>query len=189
MRAFELLSKGLDVTPLTEALARQPELWLDETTRQDYAGSAHKDTQSIFLRWCKSLDVNAAFTEIPAFDLSAMGKLREAHELINYTIHRAGGLQLGRVLIVSLRSGGVITPHSDEGVYADYYERFHIALKSEDCHFYCGDESVQMKTGELWWFNHKETHQVKNLGTEDRLHLIIDMVAPNFRRERVPHAV
>lgn len=185
MRNFELLSTGLNVGPLSGALKRQPELWGEITGRQDHPASPHKDTECVFLRWCKNLDVQSVFTEIPAFDFPAMGKLREAHELINYTIRRVSALQLGRVLIVSLRPGGVITPHADEGAYADYYERFHIVLKSEYGNvFQCDEELVEMKTGELWCFNHKTEHTVRNLSDQPRLHMIIDAVAPKYRRER-----
>lgn len=190
MRSFELLSSGLDVEPLNEALKRQTELWDEVTGRQDYPGSAHKDTKAIFLRWCKGLDVQSAFTEIPAFNFPAMGKLKEAHNLINEITSRAGAKELGRILIVNLRSGGAITPHADEGVYADYYERFHLVLHSESGNiFKCDGEEVEMKTGELWWFNHKECHEVVNKSQSDRIHLIIDAVAPTFRRERLSHAV
>lgn len=189
MRHFEHLSSGLDVKPLTEALARQPELWSEVTGRQEYPGSAHRQTKAIFLRWCKGLDIKSAFTEIPAFNFPAIGKLPEAHELINKTIHRVGALELGRVLIVSLQPGGVITPHADEGAYADHYERFHIALYSKDCVFHCGGEMAEMKEGELWWFNHKLEHTVINISHEPRLHLIIDCVSPMFRESRLPKGV
>lgn len=187
MRNFECLSKGLDVCPLVEALGRHKALWNDITDRQTFPGSAHKDTTSIFLRWCKGLDINAAFTEIPAFNYPAMGELKEAHDLINYVIRRVGAKELGRIIIVNLKAGGFIEPHADEGAYADHYERFHIALNSEPGNlFTTEDETVEMATGELWWFNHKEQHQVLNVSGYDRIHMIIDCVAPMYRRERAP---
>ena len=160
MTHFLRLATGLDVSKLMGELDAQPQLFDEITGRQDYPGSAHKDTKCVFLRWCKGLDVTSAFTEIPAFDFPAMGKLPAAHELINYSIHRANAQQLGRVLIAKLRPGGVITPHADEGAYADFYERFHVVLKSEDGNiFRCEDETVEMKTGDLWCFNHKSEHE------------------------------
>lgn len=187
---FERLSTGLNVSKLLSAIKAQPSLFSEITGRQDYEGSAHKDTQSIFLRWCKGLSVDSAFSEIPAFDFPAMGKLPEAQELINYAVRRVGARQLGRVLIASLRPGGTIVPHADEGAYADYYERFHIALQSDEGNWFrCEDEAVFMAAGDLWCFNHKAEHQVRNYSDRDRIHLIIDMVAPQFRSERIRHAV
>lgn len=186
---FQRLASGLNVTPLVDAIARQEDLFSEITKRQDYAGSAHADTRSIFLRWCKGLDVQSAFTEIPAFDFPAMGKLAEARELIQYTIRRVQAQEFGRALIVALRPGGIIMPHADEGAYADHYERFHIVLKSEPgVLFRCDDETVEMKPGELWCFNHKIEHEVRNHSGHERIHLIMDMVAPQFRRERHQHA-
>jgi Aspartyl/Asparaginyl beta-hydroxylase len=181
---FQKLASGLAVFPLLSAIDAQPKLFKEISGRQDYQGSAHQDTKSIFLRWCKDLGVSSAFTEIPAFDYPAMGKLPEAQELIQFAIRAAGGQKLGRVLIVSLRPGGVITPHADEGAYADHYERFHIVLKSESVIFKCADEWVEMEPGDLYWFNHKEQHEVASYSKEPRVHMIIDMVAPKFRRER-----
>lgn len=190
MLNFQNLSAKLDVRPLLCSLERQPELWNEITGRQDYPGSAHGNTKSIFLRWCKGLDINSAFTEIPAFNFPAMGKLPEAHELINSVIQKAGGQELGRVLIVNLCPGGRILPHADEGAYADYYERFHIVLKSEDGNFFrCGKEITKMLPGEVWCFNHKERHEAINNSQSDRIHMIVDMVAPQFRQERISHAV
>lgn len=190
MQSFECLSRGLDVCPLVEALKRNPELWDEITGREAFPNSPHKDTKSIFLRWCRGLELQSAFTEIPAFDYPAMGKLSEARELINQTLQKVNATELGRVLIVNLRVGGAITPHSDEGAYADYYERFHIALSCKPGNlFSCNGETVEMNPGELWWFNHKERHKAHNISGNDRIHMIIDCVAPTYRRERMAHAV
>ena len=40
--------------------------------------------------------------------------------------------------------------------------------------FHCEEETVHMWPGELWWFNNKKTHWVKNNSKSDRIHLIID---------------
>lgn len=187
---FKLIQSGIDVSKLASSLAAQPSLFDEITDRQDFEGSAHKDTRAIFLRWCKGLSLLSAFTEIPAFNFPAMGQLTEAHELINKITSEVHAKELGRVLIANLRSGGVITPHADEGAYADHYERFHLVIKSEAGNeFICGGETVEMKTGELWWFNHKQEHTVLNRSASDRIHLILDAVAPAYRHERIQRAV
>ena len=56
---------------------------------------------------------------------------------------------------------------------ADYYDRMHYVVSGE-CDFTCGDETVHMRQGEAWWFNHRLMHSVVNNGAEDRVHLIID---------------
>lgn len=170
---------------LFEEVARQPELFYEITARQDYAGAYHQDTETIFLRWCRSQTVEAAFTEIEAVDYPSLKKLPSAKELMWSADHLVHGLEIGRMILVKFKPGGVIRPHIDEGPYADYYERFHISIDSEvgNC-FMVDGRYVHMKPGELWWFNHKKTHSVINFSSTPRLHLIIDIKAPMYRRER-----
>lgn len=54
--------------------------------------------------------------------------------------------------------------------------RIHIPLVTNDnCIFTVGDESINMKVGEIWEMNNdKLPHSVVNDGDEDRVHLIID---------------
>lgn len=185
MQNFQRLTTGLPVAALNAAIGRQPELWAEITDRQSYDGSAHRATETIFLRWCKGQTLEAAFTEIPAIDYPATVKLPGAYSLIQEAMKKIGSTELGRVLIVSLKPKGMITAHVDEGAYADHYERFHLVLEAEvgNC-FFCDDEMVEMKPGELWNFDHKKSHWVWNDSDNPRVHLIIDAVAPDFRRER-----
>jgi Aspartyl/Asparaginyl beta-hydroxylase len=79
-------------------------------------------------------------------------------------------------MLVRLKAGGAITPHVDEGAYAQHYARFHLPIDSTAaCRFFCGDESVHMAPGEFWWFDHQREHSVVNDGP-DRVHLILDLV-------------
>jgi len=40
-----------------------------------------------------------------------------------------------------------------------------------------------MREGELWWFDNKALHEAMNLGSEDRIHLIFDVLGPQKKRE------
>ncbi len=188
LQHFERLSTGLPIQPLLEAIARKPELWRDITARQSTPGSAHKYTESIFLRWARELTIEACFNDIEAVNYPALGELPEALPLIADVIDRVDGGKLGRVLITSLAPGGTISKHSDEGAVADHYERFHICLQSDEGNTFSASidqaETVRMRPGQLWWFNHKAEHWLANHSTRPRLHLIIDVVAPKYRRER-----
>jgi hypothetical protein len=191
LRNFQLLESGIDVAPLLGAIERQPELFSEITARQEHPGSPHKYTEAIFLRWAKELTVEACFTDLEAVDYPAYEKLPEARPLVAQIMRRVGGKKLARVMIANLKSGGFIDPHSDEGAYADHFERFHLSLQSDDGNSFLvwnrkpdWAEWVHMKPGELWAFNHKSCHQVLNDSNRDRLHLIVDCVAPEYRRER-----
>lgn len=191
LQNFKRLKTGVDVAPLLAALERKPHLFDQITARQQAPGSPHRYTRAIFLRWCQTQTVEAAFTEIPAVDYPAMAELPEAWPLICEVLKESESRELGRVLITELQSGGAIDPHPDEGIVADHYERFHIPLRSEPGNWFScmipGSkirEIVHMREGELWWFNHKRVHELDNRSHLPRLHLIVDCVAPAFRRER-----
>jgi len=187
---FKKIASNIDVKPLIDQVYKNWFLFNDNQTRQKYPGSAHGDTESIYLRWARGQTVQAAFTEIHAYNYPALETISEANGLIDLCFKLVGGKELGRVMIVNLKPNGFITPHADEGAYADHYERFHLSLESEDGNiFFVGEpdrvgEFVHMRPGELWWFNHKNKHWVFNNSEKPRLHMILDIVSPANRRER-----
>lgn len=187
---FALLKSRVDVYPLLKAVERNHNLYGQITARQETPGSPHGDTKAIFLRWSRELSIRAAFEDIEAVDFPAFFQLPEARDLIAEVVKATGATKLGRVLITSLKPDGVILPHADEGAVADHYERFHVVLKSEPGNFFYSQisdnkgEYVHMKEGEIWWFNHKRPHWVENNSDCERVHLIVDAVAPAYRRER-----
>ena len=148
-----------------------PELWTKETWRQESKGSAHGDTETIFLRMCRPRTAWAVFNDLQAFYTEHASQFKVPLWRIAQLIMPAE--RLGRIMLVKLRAGGQITPHIDQGKYADYYDRMHYVVSGE-CDFTCGDETVHMRQGEAWWFNHRLMHSVVNNGAEDRVHLIID---------------
>lgn len=190
MNHFTRIAENIEIRPLYDTVVKHWDLFDRITARQTTPGSPHHHTQSIFLRWCENLTVPAVFTDIPAVDFPALDLLPEARPLIDKVVELVGGKELGRVLIANLLPGGKIDKHIDEGAYADHYERFHLILMSDPGNIFFIEaepglsECAHMLPGELWWFNHKEPHYVWNDSTRGRLHMIIDVVAPKWRRER-----
>ena len=92
---------------------------------------------------------------------------------------RVDGHELGRLLVTKIRPGGRILPHAD--VTGDYVNqgnisRYHIVLQGlPGSQFRAGDETVCMRTGEVWWFNAHAEHEVFNNSADDRIHLIADV--------------
>lgn len=188
--SFQQISKGLPVQDLIRAIQTRDSFWARRTERQDTPGSPHHDTETIFLRWANTQTILAAFTEIEAVDYPEYDFLPEARPLVNRCLDLVSASQLGRVILTKLHPGGFIDQHIDEGAYADHYERFHVPLTSEAGNHFTVlapsgvIEDVHMKPGELWCFNHKRMHSVVNRSDEERIHLIIDAVAPAYRKER-----
>ena len=185
---FKLITEGLDVAPLLSKLAANPALWTEHIERQTYPGSAHAATETIYLRWATDQSPAGGFYCLESEDLleSLLDLTPEIGPLFQSVLRHIGcGEQpeVGRVILVKLAPHGHIAEHVNEGPYADRYERFHVCLSGTSS-FYVEGEQQEMKPGELWWFNHKKAHKVHNFSHQPRIHLIIDLVAPEYRKLR-----
>jgi hypothetical protein len=179
---FELLVSGLDVKPLLEALEAQPELWKENTLRQDYPTSCHGDTENIFLRGPKSLTPEDYFFDLSALNYPAMYKLDDVVTPIVWPVlKKLEVTELGRMIIVKLKPHGVVGTHIDEGDYADHFSRFHICLQADSGSTLTAyNESKHFSPGEAWWFNHKSVHFATNDSDLPRIHIIFDAVSPLY---------
>lgn len=187
MTMFLKVAEGINVGPLVQRLSEMPHLWEQITARQEAPGSPHKDTEAIFLRWCKGQDAASVFNDLEAVDYSAARILmpQVGQVLLALLTMLGETAELGRVMIVKLKPGGVITRHMDEGKYADFYDRFHVCLSSKlGNSFFVGRDVFEARPGEAYWFNHKQEHEVHNFSDADRLHMIVDVAVPKFRAMR-----
>jgi len=183
---FRLVKSGLNVQPLLDDLRDWSHLFDKHTARQETPGSPHVDTKTIFLRWSKELSVDTVFTDLVAVDYPEIDCLYHAKQVILEVMKHTKAEKLGRVIIVSLKPGGQIPEHVDEGDYADHYERFHVCLASDAGNlFYNEKEAVYMRPGQIWHFNHKKPHKVENKSLSERIHLIVDLVSSKYRGLRL----
>lgn len=178
MRNFLKVADGIDVMPLLVALKSNPQLWDQNTLRTCHAETAHSEVSDIWLRFNEIHDesVTDVADDHESINYPAFWALPQARTLIFGLMARVEGERLGRCLITKLPPSGRIHPHEDGGSHAAYYERFHIVLQSLPGNvFRCGDESVGMRQGEVWWFDNAIEHEVINNSADDRIHLIIDI--------------
>ena len=79
-------------------------------------------------------------------------------------------------MFVNLPPKKQINPHVDLLLFASKFDRFHIpVITNDDCIFTVGDESKNLKVGELWEINNdKFIHSVYNGGEADRVPIILD---------------
>jgi len=184
MRNFLLMGRGIDVNPLMLQITRQPQLWKSDTYLRDYPQGPFEDVDTIFLRFPP-----ASVTELErsqrdqheCINMDGMIHLPAARKLIFNLMAAIEGERLGRCMINRIRPGGRIFPHADTPAHANYWDRHHIVLKGlPGAQFRCGDETVQMGTGEVWFFRNELEHEVVNNSAEDRLHLIVDIRTSHF---------
>lgn len=188
MKNFVHIASNVPVTPLTLAIARLEKshgVWKADTYLRDYPQGPFGQCESIILRFpprsvheteelLKQALVNIDQHE--NVDQPVFKSLTEARPLVFNLMAAVEGERLGRVMINKLLPGGVIYPHADTPLHADYWDRFHIVLASAPgSNFRCGDEVVNMRTGDIWWFNNKLEHEVVNNSAHERVHMIIDI--------------
>lgn len=169
----------------TDQIHLNPYLFNMITIRQEVQGSCHADTQSIYLRGPRGFTVEQYTSHSDSVNYhmtsAVVSAAKDAAEDAMGMLGVLEQADIGHVLIVSLKPGGKVLPHVDEGDYSDHYQRFHMVLDTNPgCVMRCGEESIHMEQGAVYWFNHKKPHSFANEGDTDRLHIIFDCV-PSVR--------
>ncbi len=82
-----------------------------------------------------------------------------------------------RASLVRLKAGCSIAAHQDNNFSLTHSHRVHLPIvTNDDVQFAVGDETINMREGELYEINNRRMHSVHNNGTDDRVHLILDYV-------------
>lgn len=182
MRFFYKVFEGFKVDELNHSLARHPELWNEHRFRTTFKGTPHVDVDDILIKFTapENCTIDRVVDDtLPVWYYNAFKKLPELKDIILNLMRYTKAYQLERVIITRIRPGGIILAHADkEGDYvqASDIARYHIVLQGlPGSNFTCGSETVNMRTGEIWWFNAHEVHSVVNNSVDDRIHLLVDV--------------
>lgn len=86
------------------------------------------------------------------------------------------------VRFLNLKAGAIIKNHRDYDLYFEKGEaRIHVPVfTNPQVEFYIDEERIEMKEGECWYINANKLHRVSNLGSADRIHLVIDCAVNNW---------
>lgn len=187
MMNFQLLPT-VDPTKLLIAIKSKPDLWKEDTYLRDYPQGPFGEIESIMLRFPEKRvfeqqeEVEAYkrgehfYDQHESIDYPAYAILSEARQMVMGLMAYVQGERLGRVMINKIASGGKIYPHADTPEHTDYYTRFHIVLQSGvGCYIRADDEQLEMRGGEVFWFNNKLEHEVVNNSNTDRISMVIDI--------------
>jgi len=177
VRNFLRLAEGIDVTALSHALHTRPELWNRNDLRRTYPGTPHRECDDIWLRFQPEGMSEAQIVDAhESINYPALSELPMVRPIIFGLMRQVEGERLGRVLITRLAPGKQIYPHVDGGDHAAYYKRHQLMIQcGPGVIFRAGDETVQMRTGDLYWFDNSKEHEVLNQSASDRLALIVDV--------------
>jgi hypothetical protein len=95
----------------------------------------------------------------------------------------------GRSRLMGLGGGADVPTHVDSHYYWRTHWRIHIpVITNPSVLFTCGRETVHMAAGECWVFDSFRGHKVRNGGTEQRVHLVLDTVGGGRLRELIDAA-
>jgi hypothetical protein len=99
-----------------------------------------------------------------------------------------GALRSARLL--NLAASGCIREHRDYGLALESGDaRLHVPISSgAGVEFYLDGELLPMEPGECWYLNLDLPHRVQNLGTTERVHLVVDCVADDWILAQMPDA-
>lgn len=87
------------------------------------------------------------------------------------------GAVWGRSRLMGIAPGSDVPEHVDVGYYWRTHLRIHIpVITNPGVHFTCDGNTVHMAAGECWAFDSFCLHNVRNLGAEKRIHLVLDTV-------------
>lgn len=97
----------------------------------------------------------------------------------------------GRMRILKLAPGAYIGKHTDRdsecGCLAFNRVRLHVPIQTNDkVTFFVGGQKLKLLPGRFYYVNFSQAHHVKNEGTEDRLHLVMDLEVNDWLRQFFP---
>lgn len=178
---------GFDVSQIKDLAARlTQEHWGENQARQQRY-PAHQHTQTIPL-FTDDGNENSLPEKQPAYDLFVPILTPLFREIANYyksspdTQAKFDQTIKGyfiRINLVNLQAGGMIRRHKDKGYWLSHSHRVHVPIITNDrVLFSVGNETINMKEGEVFEVNNRRVHSVVNEGAEDRVHLILDWVFP-----------
>lgn len=176
MKNFRKIRAGLAVGAFVDEIEARAELWLAETRRQDRI-KVQRETQSIPLR-TGFVSADSPFPLEDSEELLDTRYLAEFPRIAAFVeqFARDAGGELGRVYLARLRPDGRVYRHVDHGSYYARRDRYHVVLVSDRAAMTCGDETVVMAEGDVWWFDNKQPHESHNPSSAWRVNLIFDVL-------------
>lgn len=189
MKHFQLISHGIDINPLLKEIEDHPELWDYMPYRKQGNGTPHAHMSDIWIRYRRREEFKEAADykapHIPVW-YPAYYELPSLRKIIFDLMRDVQGESICGVLITRIPAGEGIDPHVDEGWHVNYTDKFYLTLKnSKGSEFVCShdgvEESLCPNPGEIWRFDNRKPHWVKNNSQEDRITLIICIRTEMFK--------
>lgn len=173
MSPIRLLKSGINVKPMQDALAQNPQLWDQQTARTAPTGSPHFGLSDIWARFADPDTMREDGSHDSVWYSAA--NVLPVRDLVYPLMSEFKGMRLGGVLITRIRPGQVCKPHIDTHWHSSFYSKFAIQIESDyESQAFCFDEAeLNTRPGDLFWFNNHFKHWVTNDGEKDRVTMIV----------------
>lgn len=186
MKNFKRIAENIQIQEILSETAKNENLFVEIpwTLKPWQLAYTHRGLQIMMLRNNPApLDViddpesyKRYSDELICNDLECYRLFPETRRLVYAVLEAVQGSHIGRLGIAKLPPGGKIHDHIDTGLSSDYYSRYHVMLNGEpDNWANCGNEWVEMLTGECWTFNHHLMHSFENRSESSRIYLNLDI--------------
>ena len=170
--------KNYNINDISEYVKNFSNEWYYNTSRQD-TYKVHEFTTSFFL-----YEHSNTWSDGDSYKIELMCNDDELLNLVSPVINELENIYSGRVgkaLFINLGAGKEVLEHSDTGDYLGMARRFHIPIiTNPDVIFMINGEKKYLETGDCWEINNSKPHYVFNGGSEDRIHLLIDILPNSF---------
>jgi len=177
MKSIEIIKKNINVSRVVQQLKENPQDWNHQKNI--------KDSKSLLDRGFDDLPISALQLimggvqnekdfvgdsqiniKTPAYDHHTEIRKILRKEFKGKALHRCGFL--------SLPIDGYVGAHIDEGVYYHTRDRYHLSILGT-YQYFCGEDTLIVDPGTLFWFNNKMPHGAVNLGDETRITFVFDI--------------
>jgi hypothetical protein len=194
MNKFVKLNTTVDIPALLKELqGTDPSIWKADTYLRNYAQGPFNDTHSIILRFTTRTVEELERCNLKEIDQHEcvwqdVANILPEHKKVVYQLaNQYGATRIGRVMINRIRNGGQIWKHPDTPEHANYWCRIHVVVGAfPGVKFECGDETVEMTTGDVYFFRNEYPHAVVNNSGYDRIHMVVDLRIEEIKPGKFP---
>lgn len=170
------LVRTLDVESCNKELKYAAPYWWQISTSRQEVITHHRHTRCILLR--KRPDISTTYSPNDGVHESIPTPLAARFPATHTHVLRCAselGIGLGRVAIVELAPFAQVYRHYDAEPHYEGRDRYHLVLSAGNRNILSsGSEVVNVRPGDLWYFNNHIMHRAHNLSSIPRTHVIFD---------------
>ena len=177
-KCIKIIKTGIDVSKVTEQLRKNPSDW-DHQKNHDGVHLLNEDHDYDDLPIGNlQLTIGAVQKKedfVGDSELNVNTPAYNRHtEIFKLIKEEFGDKEIQRCGFLGLPVDGYVGAHIDKGTYYLKKDRYHLSIKGQ-YQYFCGEDSVIVDSGTLFWFNNKMPHGAVNLGEETRITFVFDI--------------